>query len=118
MKHIILILTIIMLFPAYSFAGFVCFPGNEDEYRLEVYESQIKIFSTSNTNLPICRESGGECTGYEIITATANDGLAMATRNAWIATLLNAEATGNKVAVFYDNDGIINLVFVRGGICP
>ncbi len=93
---------LLVLSPTLSFANQVFV--NPDDNVLSVYDDHFRIFGFDS---PLCRQSGSECESY-IQSSPATNSFNMATRNAWIAILLNGISTNKPVFVEYDlSTGII-----------
>ena len=95
------IVLFVLLIPTLSFAfGSIDFPsGPKEQMILEVGTSGIRIFAPG---LP--RPATGDEPFPHIRTGSPQDALEMAARNAWVAVLLQALATGNPVTVFYTTE--------------
>jgi hypothetical protein len=117
MKRILMAALVVFLFPAVGFAGSLEFPGKDADgttaYRLYVFKDHIAIFGADGTtsNLPLqapivdgcytqCGTGQGVCFALTGATFDPHD---TAKKNAWLAVLLKASATGQPASIHWSD---------------
>ena len=105
MKRLLIVMLAVFLMAGTGFAGTITFPDQDvHAYRLTIYRDHFTIWDYGCcSELPL-----SDGTNYWIQTGPTRNQKEMATRNAWLAILLQAQSTEKPVLVEYadtDSDG-------------